>query len=88
MKFFKCLAATLANKPSNDDFFTSFGRRITYWFDDTTDPKYPKVKIWSDGEVTYYDQEGKAYKADDDRIAHYCSLKENELMARFSTWRV
>ena len=84
MRFFKSLSETLANKREYDDFF-SWGPSMYFMFEDKTNPKYPYVKILSDGSVYYFDSEGKSYEADDERILHYCSMKDDELVARYST---
>ena len=84
MRFFKSLSETLANKREYDDFF-SWGPSMTFIFEDKTNPKYPYVKIWSDGKVYIFDSEGKSYEADDEMILHYCSMKDDELVPRYST---
>lgn len=83
MKFFKCLSKTITNKPSDDGIFTFASMR--YVFEDTTNPKYPKVEIWSDGSVYIFDSEDKACEADDEMIQHYCSMSDKELVTRYST---
>ena len=84
MRFLKSLMETVANKPKYDDFFT-WGASKTFIFEDKTNPKYPYIEIWSDGTVYIFDSEGKSYEADDDMIAHYCSMSDKELVARYST---
>ena len=84
MRFLKSLLQTVANKPSDDDFFT-WGPSMTFIFEDKTNPKYPYIKIWSDGSVYVFDSEGKSYEADDDMIQHYCSMSDKELVPRYST---
>lgn len=83
MKFFKCLLEAVANKHSDDSIFTFASTRFI--FEDKTNPKYPKVEIWSDGVVYIFDSEGKACEADDEMIQHYCSMSDKELVARYST---
>ena len=83
MKFFKCLSETLANKPEYVDIFTFPSMRFI--FEDKTNPKYPYIEIWSDGTVYIFDSEGKGYEADDEMILHYCNMKDDELVARYST---
>ena len=84
MRFLKSLLKTVANKPECDDFFT-WGPSMTFIFEDKTNPKYPYIEIWSDGKVYFFDSEGKSYEADDEMIAHYCNMKDDELVPRYST---
>ena len=84
MRFFKSLSETLANKREYDDFF-SWGPSMCFIFEDKTNPKYPYIEIWSDGTVYIFDSEGKSYEADDEMILHYCTMKDDELVARYST---
>ena len=84
MRFLKSLMETVAHKPKYKDFFT-WRPCMTFIFQDKTNPKYPYIEIWSDGTVYIFDSEGKSYKADDDMIAHYCSMSDKELVARYST---
>ena len=84
MRFLKSLMETVANKPKYNDFFT-WGASMTFIFEDKTNPKYPYIEIWSDGTVYIFDSEGKSYEADDDMIAHYCSMSDKDLVPRYST---
>ena len=83
MRFLKSLMATMANKPKYVDIHTFLC--MTFIFEDKTNPKYPYIEIWSDGTVYIFDSEGKRYEADDEMIAHYCSMSEKELAPRYST---
>lgn len=83
MRFLRSLMETLANKPKYDGIFTHHSMRFI--FEDKTNPKYPYIKIWSDGTVYIFDSEGKKYEADDEMIQHYCSMSDKELVARYST---
>lgn len=83
MRFFKSLSETLANKPKYVDIFTFTS--MTFIFEDKTNPKYPYIEIWSDGTVYIFDSEGKSCEADDEMILHYCNMKDDELVARYST---
>ena len=85
MRFFKSLSETLANKPKYDDFLGWSSSSMRFIFEDKTNPKYPYIEIWSDGTVYIFDSEGKRYEADDEMIAHYCSMKHTELAPRYST---
>ena len=85
MRFLKSLMETLANKPKYNDFFSLSYSSLRFIFEDKTNPKYPYIKIWSDGTVYIFDSEGKACKADDEMIQHYCSMSDKELVARYST---
>ena len=85
MRFLKSLMETLANKPKYNDFFGWSSSSLRFIFEDKTNPKYPYIKIWSDGTVYIFDSEGKACKADDEMIQHYCSMSDKELVARYST---
>ena len=85
MRFFKSLSETLANKPKYDDFLGWSSSSMRFIFEDKTNPKYPYIKIWSDGTVYIFDSEGKSYEADDEMILHYCSMSDKELVARYST---
>ena len=84
MRFFKSLSETLANKREYDDFY-GWGPSMCFMFEDKTNPKYPYVKIFSNGKVYIFDSEDKSYEADDEMILHYCSMKDDELVARYST---
>ena len=83
MKFFKCLLNTIADSSRNEDIFTF--NSIRYAFKDTTNPKYPKVEIWSNGEVYIYDPEDRVCVADDEMILHYCNMKDDELVVKFDS---
>ena len=85
MRFFKSLSETLANRPKYDDFLGWGSSSMRFIFEDKTNPKYPYIEIWSDGTVYIFDSEGKSYKADDEMIVHYCNMKDDELVARYST---
>ena len=86
MRFLKSLMETVANKHKyGGDFPFTWGPSKTFIFEDKTNPKYPYIKIWSDGTVYIFDSEGKSYEADDEMIQHYCSMSDKELVARYST---
>ena len=86
MRFLKSLLETVANKHKyGGDFPFTWGPSMTFIFEDKTNPKYPYIKIWSDGTVYIFDSEGKSYEADDEMIQHYCSMSDKELVARYST---
>ena len=86
MRFLKSLLETVANKHKYGGGFPfTLGPSMTFIFEDKTNPKYPYIKIWSDGTVYIFDSEGKGYEADDEMIQHYCSMSDKELVARYST---
>ena len=86
MRFLKSLMATMANKHKyGGDFPFTWGPSMTFIFEDKTNPKYPYIKIFSDGTVYFFDSEGKEYEANDERIQHYCSMSDKELVPRYST---
>ena len=81
MKFFKCLMETVANKHKyGGDFPFTWGPSMTFIFEDKTNPKYPYIDIWNNGEVCIYDTEDRVCIATDETILKYCNMKDDELV--------
>ena len=80
MKFFKSLSETLANKPKYDDFLGWSSSSMRFIFEDKTNPKYPYIDIWNNGEVCIYDTEDRVCIATDELILKYCNMKDDELV--------
>ena len=76
---------TVANKHKYGGALPFTFASMCFIFEDKTNPKYPKVEIWSDGAVYIFDSEDKSCEANDEMIQHYCSMSDKELVARYST---
>ena len=81
MKFFKCLLEAVANKSWDEGTFAD----TRFSFKDTTNPKYPTIEIWKNGDVCVLDAEGRVCMADDEMILHYCNMKDDELVLDFDS---
>ena len=81
MKFFKCLLEAVANK--SWDAGTFYETRFS--FKDTTNPKYPIIDIWRNGNVQVFDAEGNVWMPDDETILKYCNMKDDELVLEFDS---
>ena len=75
MKFFKCLLEAVASFNRKGEWYTT-----RYTFKDLTNPKYPYVDIWNNGEVCIYDTEDRVCIATDELILKYCNMKDDELV--------
>ena len=82
MKFFKCLLQA-THSFDYDDGGTFYETRFS--FKDTTNPQYPRIDIWMNGDVCVYDTEGRVCMADDETILKYCNMKDDELVLEFDS---
>ena len=82
MKFFKCLLQA-THSFDYDDTGTFYETRFS--FKDTTNPQYPRIDIWMNGDVQVFDAEGRVCMADDEMILHYCNMKDDELVLEFDS---
>ena len=81
MKFFKCLLEAVANHSWDEGNFYE----TRFSFKDTTNPKYPIIDIWMNGDVQVFDAEGRVYIPDDETILKYCNMKDDELVLEFDS---
>ena len=82
MKFFKCLLQA-THSFDYDDAGTFYETRFS--FKDTTNPKYPRIDIWKNGDVQVFDAEGNVWMPDDETILKYCNMKDDELVLEFDS---
>ena len=75
MKFFKCLLEAVASFNRKGEWYTT-----RYTFKDLTNPKYPRIDIWRNGDVQVFDAEGNVWMPDDELILKYCNMKDDELV--------
>ena len=81
MKFFKCLLEAVADKSWDAGTFCE----TRFSFKDLTNPKYPRIDIWRNGNVQVFDAEGKVWMPDDETILKYCNMKDDELVLDFDS---
>ena len=82
MKFFKCLLQA-THSFDYDDTGTFYDTRFS--FKDTTNPQYPRIDIWMNGDVQVFDADGRVCMADDETILKYCNMKDDELVLEFDS---
>lgn len=75
MTFFKALLETASTFDPKGQCYAN-----RYTFRDTTNPKYPTINIWNNGEVEIQDPEGRSCFADDETMLKYCNMKDTDLM--------